>query len=63
MANINKLSVEQALDKLRGTEPKRTKLTQLDEKIGALDQELRQMKAQNRRISRDQKARTEDGKD
>lgn len=60
MAEIDKLSVGQALDKLRGTEPKKTKLTQLDDKINALDQELRQMRAQNRRISRDQKGGTPD---
>lgn len=62
MAESDKLSVGKALDKLRGTEPKKTKLTQLDDKISALDQELRQMKAENRRIARDQKAGTP-GKD
>lgn len=56
MADNSKLSVGKALDKLRGTEPKKTKFTQIDEKIDALDQELRQLKAQNRRVSRDQKA-------
>lgn len=55
MAEINKLSVGQALDKLRGAEPKKTKVTQLGDKIDALDEELRQLKAQNRRIARDQK--------
>lgn len=50
----DKLSVGKALDKLRGTEPKKTKVTQLNDKIDALDEELRQLKAQNRRVSRDQ---------
>ena len=51
-----KLSVGQALEKLRGTDTPKTKMTRLDEKIDALDEETRRMKAARRRIERDQKA-------
>jgi hypothetical protein len=56
MAETPKLSVGQALDKMRGTEPPSSKVTQLDSKIGALDEEMRRMKAASRRIERDQRA-------
>ncbi|HET9687037.1 MAG TPA: hypothetical protein VFP79_07640 [Pseudolabrys sp.] len=56
MADTTKLSVNQALDKLRGTDTPKTKMTRLDEKIDALDEETRRMKAERRRIERDQKA-------
>jgi hypothetical protein len=54
MAETTKLSVGQALDKLRGSEPRKTKLTQLDEKIDALDKEGRRLRAERSRIERDQ---------
>ena len=63
MADTSKLSVGQALDKLRGTEPKKTKFTQLDEKIEALEQETRRLRAERRRIERDQKGGGPDRKD
>jgi len=56
MADTTKLSVNQALEKLRGTDPSKTKISRLDEKIDALDEETRRMKAARRRIERDQKA-------
>ena len=56
MAETSKLSVDQALEKLRGTEAPKTRMTRLDEKIDALDEETRRMKAARRRIERDQKA-------
>jgi hypothetical protein len=56
MAETSKLSVGQALEKLRGTEAPKTRMTRLDEKIDALDEETRRMKAARRRIERDQKA-------
>ena len=52
MADTTKISVGQALDKLRGTEAPKTKITQLDEKIDALDEEARRLKAARRRIER-----------
>jgi hypothetical protein len=56
MAETTKLSVGQALEKLRGTDTPKTKMTRLDEKIDALDEETRRLRAARRRIERDQKA-------
>lgn len=56
MAETTKLSVGQALDKLRGTGSPESKMTRLDEKIGAIDEEMQRMRAINRRIERDQRA-------
>lgn len=55
MAESTKLSVGQALEKLRGTDTPKTKMTRLDEKIDALDEETRRLRAARRRIERDQK--------
>jgi hypothetical protein len=55
MAETTKLSVGQALDKLRGTDTPKTKMTRLDEKIDAIDEETRRLRAARRRIERDQK--------
>jgi hypothetical protein len=52
MAETTKLSVGQALDKLRGTDAPKTKMTVLDEKIDALDEEARRLKAARRRLER-----------
>jgi hypothetical protein len=56
MAETTKLSVGQALEKLRGTDTPKNKMTRLDEKIDALDEETRRLRAARRRIERDQKA-------
>src|SRR6185503_7329595 len=56
MAEITKLSVGQALEKLRGTDVPDLKLTRLDEKIKALDEEIQCLRAASRRIERDQRA-------
>lgn len=50
MTETTKLSVGQALDKLRGTDAPKTKV--LDEKIDALDEEARRLKAARRRLER-----------
>ena len=52
MAETNKLSVEKALDKLRGSDPPKSKLERLDEKIETLDEEIRRMRAQRQRLDR-----------
>ena len=54
MAETTKLSVGQALEKLRGTESPKTKMTRLDEKIDALDKETQRLRAARRRLERDQ---------
>ena len=45
MAETTKLSVGQALDKLRGTDAPKSKMTQLDEKISDLDKEAQRLRA------------------
>jgi hypothetical protein len=54
VAEITKLSVGQALDKLRGADAPKSRMTQLDANIGALDQEIKRMRATGRRLDRDQ---------
>jgi hypothetical protein len=56
MAEISKLSVGQALDKLRGTDAPSSKMTQLDGKIDEIDKELQLLRATSRRVERDQRA-------
>jgi hypothetical protein len=56
MAETTKLSVGQALEKLRGTDAPKAKMARLDEKIDTLDEETRRLRAMRRRIERDQRA-------
>lgn len=56
MAEINKLSVGQALDKLRGTDSPSSQMNRLDGKIDALNEEIQRMRATRRRVERDQRA-------
>lgn len=55
MAEIDKLSVGKALEKLRGTAGTQSKKARFDEKIDALDEETRRLRALRLRIERDQK--------
>ena len=50
MAETTKLSVEKALQKLRGSDPPKSKNARLDEKIGTLDEEIKRMRAQRLRL-------------
>jgi len=53
MAEINKLSVNKVLDKLRSNDAKNsTKAEQLDDKIKALEEETRRLRAQRNRLKR-----------
>jgi uncharacterized protein YhaN len=61
MAEINKLSVGQALDKLRGTDAPESKRARLDGKIDALDEEIQHLRATRRRLERDQRAAESSG--
>ena len=54
MAEINKLDVGKALDKMRGAETPKARMVQLDEKIGEIEEETRRMKAMGRQIERPQ---------
>jgi len=55
MAEINKLSVGEALDKLRRTDVQ-SKEARRHEKMDALDEEIQRMKATRRRLEQDQRA-------
>jgi hypothetical protein len=50
MADTSKLSVGKALEKLRGTEEPKSKMTRLDEKIDDLDKEAQRLKAMRRSL-------------
>ena len=55
MAETTKLSVEKALEKLRASDSPKTKNAQHDEKMGALDEEIKRMRAQRLRLERQQR--------
>jgi hypothetical protein len=57
MAETTKLSVEKALEKLRGTDPPKSRSTRHDEKMYALDEETKRMRAQRLRLERHQRKR------
>jgi uncharacterized small protein (DUF1192 family) len=54
MAEINKLSVNKVLEKLRSNDAKddRSKIEKLDDKIKALDEETQRLRAQRNRLRR-----------
>jgi hypothetical protein len=56
MAEISKLPVGQVLDKLRSTDVPKSKITWLDEKTEALEQEIQRLRAARRRLERNQRA-------
>jgi hypothetical protein len=57
MAKTTKLSVEKALEKLRGKEPSKSKNERHDEKMDALDEEIRRMRAQRMRLDQNRRKR------
>jgi hypothetical protein len=58
MAEINKLSVEDALKKLRRDNASKSKDERPDEKIDSLDEEINRMRAQRLRLERHQSRKT-----
>jgi len=54
MAEINKLSVQKALEKMRGSDSLQSKNAQFEGKIEALDEEIKRMRAQRLRLERRQ---------
>jgi uncharacterized small protein (DUF1192 family) len=60
MAETTKLSVEKALEKLRGSDSPKSKNERLKENIDALDQEIERMRAQRLRLERHQHKRDQD---
>jgi hypothetical protein len=57
MAEITKLSVEKVLEKLRGSDPQKSKNARHDEKIDALDEEIKRLRAQRLRLNPHQSKR------
>lgn len=57
MAEINKLSVEKALDKLRASDAKHSKDALFHNKIDALDEEIERMRLQRQRLEQHQRKR------
>ena len=57
MAEINKLSVEKALDKLRASDAKQSKDALFHNKIDALDEEIERMRLQRQRLEQHQRKR------
>jgi hypothetical protein len=60
MAEINKLSVEKALEKLRASNAKRSKDTVLNGRIDALDEEIKRIRVQAQRLKHHQRKRDKD---
>ena len=50
MSDTTKLSVGKALEKLRGTEEPKSKMTRLNDKTDDLDKELQRLKAMRRSL-------------
>ena len=57
MAETSKLSVEKALEKLRGSNSPKSKNARHDDKIDALDEEIERMRAQRLRLEQHQRKR------
>ncbi len=55
MANTPKLSVEKALEKLRQGDRPKSKNEQHDDKMDALDEEIKRMREQRLRLERHQR--------
>jgi hypothetical protein len=57
MAEINKLSVEKALEKIRSADATKSRDAQREQDIDALDEEIKRMRAQRLRLERPQRKR------
>jgi hypothetical protein len=55
MAEIEKLSVEKVLNKIRSDEAAKPGSVRRDEEMGALDDEIRRMRGQRHRLERRQR--------
>ena len=61
MAEINKLSVEKVLNKLRSNDaPNSSRIEQLDEKLKTADEEIQRLRAARARLKRGQPATRRD---
>lgn len=57
MAETTKLSVGKALEKLRGVDPSKSRSARLDEKKEEMDEVIKRMRAQTRRLEQHQRKR------
>jgi hypothetical protein len=57
MAETTKLSVEKALEKLRGSDPPKSRSAKLDQEIDAIDEDIKRMREQRLRLERHQRKR------
>jgi hypothetical protein len=57
MAEINKLSVQKALEKMRSSDAPQSENAGFEGKIEALDEEIKRMRAQRLRLERHQRRR------
>jgi hypothetical protein len=55
MANTNRLAVQKALEKIRSSDSFTSKSTRREEEMAALDEEIKRMRAQRRRLEADQR--------
>ena len=62
MAEITRLSVEKALEKLRGSDAPKSKDDQFKDKTDALDEEIERMRAQRLRLERHQRKRDQENR-
>jgi len=62
MAEINKLSVEKALNKLRANDAKQSKDAVFNDKIDVHDEEIARMRAQRLRLEQHQRKRDKDNR-
>jgi hypothetical protein len=58
MAETSKLSVEKALEKMRGAETPKSRMAQLDDEIDELEAETRRLREQRLRLERHQRRKT-----
>jgi hypothetical protein len=58
MGETPKLSVEKALEKMRGSEPSKSKQERSNEKMDVLDEEIKRMREQRLRLERHQRRST-----
>ena len=62
MAEINKLSVEKALDKLRAGDAKQSKDALFNDKMDVLREEIERMRTQRSRLEQHQRRRDKDSR-
>jgi hypothetical protein len=62
MAEINKLSVEKVLEKLRASDAKRSKDVIFNDSVAALVEEIRRVRTQSQRLEHHQRRRAKDNR-